>query len=68
VLTTTPGRDCEGVEPVDVDVASEPVVCSGVVAASVSVCACVESDAVVSDEDDSEVDESGVSAHATPHP
>lgn len=72
VLTTTPFGAREVVDPVDVDVASEPVVCS-VGAVAVALAASVESDEVAfvddSDvEDGFEGDESGVSAHATPQP
>jgi hypothetical protein len=63
VLTTTPVGACGVVDPVEVDVAvSEPVGCSVVVESVV-----VVDDAGV-DDVDSEDDESGVSAHATPHP
>jgi hypothetical protein len=63
VLTTTPVGASGVVDPVEVDVAvSEPVGC----------CVVVESVVVVDDagvdDVDSEDDESGVSAHATPHP
>jgi hypothetical protein len=72
VLTTTPFGRCEVVDPVDVDVASEPVVCS-VGAVAVALAAFVESDEVAfvddSDvEDGFEGDGSGMSAHATPQP
>jgi hypothetical protein len=72
VLTTTPVGACEVVDPVDVDVASEPVVCS-VGAVAVALAAFVESDEVAFvDDSDVEVgfegDESGVSAHAIPQP
>jgi hypothetical protein len=63
VLTTTPDRACDGVDPVAVDVASESFGRSDAVAA-VSLSACVESD----ESDDSEDEESGVSAHAIPQP
>jgi hypothetical protein len=72
VLTTTPVGACGVVDPVDVDVALEPVVGS-VGAVPVSLAASVESDelAFVDDsdvEDGFEGDESSVSAHATPQP
>jgi hypothetical protein len=66
VLTTTPDRACDGVDPVAVDVASESFGRSDAVAA-VSLSACVESDDS-DDSEDSEDEESGVSAHAIPQP
>jgi hypothetical protein len=84
VLTTTPVGACRFVDAVDVEVASEPVVGSVAVvavslAASVESEAFVDDfddsddsddfdDSDEDEDDDSEVDESGVSAHATPCP
>ncbi|WP_235658430.1 hypothetical protein [Mycolicibacterium moriokaense] len=73
MLTTTPVGACVVVDPVDVDVVSEPVVCSvGVVV--VSLAAFVESGAFVdgdSEDGDSDDDgDDGVSANAigSPYP
>jgi hypothetical protein len=66
VLTTTPVGACELVDPVDVDVASEPVVCS-VAAVVVSLAASVDSGGFV-DVSDDEAEGDGLSAHATGSP